>query len=50
MAATMLNPLFVSFVNVLSFHYKRHVQNKADSTVDKTRHPLNLFVQSWVYE
>jgi len=32
-----LNALFLSFVNSLLFHYKRHNQNKADSTVDKNR-------------
>jgi len=32
----VLNALFSSFVNLLSFHYKRHNQNKADSTVNKT--------------
>jgi len=33
----MLNALFLSFVNLLSFHYKRHNQNKKDSTVNKNR-------------
>ena len=31
----VLNTLFLSFVSLLLFHYKRHEQNKADIAVNK---------------
>jgi len=46
----VLNALFLSFVNLLSYHYQRHNQNKADSTVNINRDLLILLVQSWIYE
>jgi len=46
----VINVFFLSFVNSLSFHYKRHNQNKADSTLNKNRDLLNSFVQSWIHE
>jgi len=41
-----LNALFLSFVNLLSFRYKHHNQNKNN----KNRDLLYLLVQSWIYE
>jgi len=40
--------LFLLFLNLLSFHYKRHNQSKVDgrSTVKKNRDLLNLLVQT----
>jgi len=29
--------LFISFVNLLSFHYKRHNQNKTDETQSRNK-------------
>ena len=46
----VLNALLSSFVNLLSFHYKRHNQNKADGTVNKHWDFLTLLVQGWIYE
>jgi len=46
----ILNAVFLSFVNLLSFHYKRHNQNRADSTVNNSGDLLNLLVHSWIYE
>jgi len=40
------NALLLSFANSLYFHYKRHNQNKAASTVNKNQDFLNLLVQS----
>jgi len=35
--------------NLLSFHYKRHNQNKTDSAVNKHSALSILLVQSWIY-
>jgi len=42
--------LIFSFVSLLSFHYKRHNQNKADCTVNINRDLLNLLIQTLIYE
>jgi len=42
--------LFLSLANLLSFYYKRHNPNEADSTVNKNQDLLNLLVRSWIYE
>jgi len=39
-----------SIVNSLTFHCKRHNQNKAGSTVNKTQYLLNVFVQCRICE
>ena len=54
MAATycwkILNSLFLPLFNLLSFPYKRYNQNKADSTVNKNRELLSLFVENRIRE
>jgi len=42
----VINALFLSLANSLSFPYKRNNQNKVDSTMHKNRDLLNLLVQT----